>query len=91
MGSHWDDNKRSSRIQLIDLCLVQNCPPALPPLHAVLMTAMMSIPWPLPSEYPPDCRYATLLQIRWVGGAVVRWVVGGAVACSCTARFIFDE
>ncbi|KAL4457570.1 hypothetical protein ABPG75_012435 [Micractinium tetrahymenae] len=29
----------------------------------ILMAAMMSVPWPLPSEYPPDCRYATLLQI----------------------------
>lgn len=37
-------------------------------LVAVLMTAMMSVHWPLPATYPPDCRYATLLQIRWVGG-----------------------
>ena len=37
---------------------------------AVLMTAMMSVPWPLPSSYPPDCRYATLLQIRWGAGAM---------------------
>ena len=29
------------------------------------MTAMMSVHWPLPTSYPPDCRYATLLQIRW--------------------------
>ncbi|KAI3426937.1 hypothetical protein D9Q98_006881 [Chlorella vulgaris] len=29
----------------------------------ILMTAMMSMPWPLPREYPADCRYATLLQI----------------------------
>lgn len=33
---------------------------------AVLMTSMMSVHWPLPATYPPDCRYATLLQIRWV-------------------------
>jgi hypothetical protein len=30
----------------------------------ILMTAMMSVPWPLPAAHPPDCRYATLLQIR---------------------------
>jgi hypothetical protein len=29
----------------------------------ILMTAMMSVHWPLPATYPPDCRYATLLQI----------------------------
>ena len=32
-------------------------------LPAVLMTAMMSVPWLLPSAYPRDCRYSTLLQI----------------------------
>ena len=28
-----------------------------------LMAAMLAVPWPLPAGYPPDCRYATLLQI----------------------------
>lgn len=28
-----------------------------------LMAAMLAVPWPLPLTYPPDCRYATLLQI----------------------------
>jgi hypothetical protein len=28
-----------------------------------LMAAMAAVPWPLPAGYPPDCRYATLLQI----------------------------
>ena len=31
---------------------------------AALMAAMMAVPWPLSSEYPEECRYSTLLQIR---------------------------
>lgn len=30
------------------------------------MEAMMAVPWPLPTDYPEECRYATLLQIRCV-------------------------
>lgn len=28
-----------------------------------LMSAMAMVPWPIPSDYPPDSRYATLLEI----------------------------
>ena len=36
-----------------------------PPMPcAELMAAMMAVPWPLSSEYPEECRYSTLLQIR---------------------------
>ena len=44
------------------------------------MTAMMSVPWPLPTDYPLECRYATLLQIRWAGG---RGLADGRVALLC--------
>lgn len=80
-------------------CLVPNlplppaCSPALSPLPAVLMTAMMSIPWPLPSEYPPDCRYSTLLQIRWECGGCWAWgsmglhgAAAGPPAVCCSQR-----
>ena len=41
-------------------------------VRAALMAAMLSVPWPLPTEHPPDCRYATLTQIR---SAEVSWCV----------------
>lgn len=31
------------------------------------MAAMTAVPWPLPTDYPEECRYATLLQIRCAG------------------------
>ena len=30
---------------------------------AELMVAIMTLPWPISTEYPEDCRYNTLLQI----------------------------
>jgi hypothetical protein len=32
-------------------------------MHAELMVAIMTLPWPISTEYPEDCRYNTLLQI----------------------------
>ena len=31
--------------------------------NAELMVAIMTLPWPISTEYPEDCRYNTLLQI----------------------------
>ena len=31
--------------------------------NAELTVAIMTLPWPISTEYPEDCRYNTLLQI----------------------------
>ena len=50
---------------------------------AELMMAIMTVPWPISTEFPEDCRYNTLLQISV--GQVRKAVLTDS---SCAARFL---
>ncbi|RMZ55702.1 hypothetical protein APUTEX25_005743 [Auxenochlorella protothecoides] len=61
------DGRPEGRLQ--GAALLQSASGSLPwslereALRNALMAAMVALPWPLPTDYPPDCRYSTLLQI----------------------------